>query len=75
MAEKQTFETALNDLEQIVARLESGDVPLEEALMAYKKGMDLSNSLQQTLKNAEETLAKIVTESGEMVDLNEAGNE
>lgn len=37
-----TFEESLEELEKIVARLEQGDVPLEEALDAFQKGMDLS---------------------------------
>ncbi|MDR1567361.1 MAG: exodeoxyribonuclease VII small subunit [Streptococcaceae bacterium] len=75
MAKELTFEAALKDLEAIVTHLESGDVPLETALDEYQKGMAISKNLQATLKNAEATLAKIVTESGEVVDFNEAANE
>ena len=42
-ADKQvTFEEAMIQLEQIVDRLEEGDVPLEEAISIYKNGMELS---------------------------------
>ena len=37
-----TFEEAMEQLETIVERLEEGDVPLEEAITIYKKGMELS---------------------------------
>ena len=37
-----TFEQSLQQLEQIVSQLERGDVPLEEALDAFQKGMVLS---------------------------------
>lgn len=59
MAEK-TFEENLATLEQIVTRLEKGDVPLEEALKEFETGVKLSQSLQKTLQNAEQSLAKIV---------------
>ena len=61
---KPTFEESLQELESIVQRLEKGDVPLEEALDKFQEGIVLSRNLKNTLKDAEETLAKIVTEDG-----------
>lgn len=63
MAEK-TFEENLATLEQIVAQLEKGDVPLEEALKQFEVGVKLSQELQQTLQTAEQSLAKIVNADG-----------
>ncbi|WP_071130813.1 exodeoxyribonuclease VII small subunit [Enterococcus timonensis] len=63
----QTFEENLQQLELIVRQLESGDVPLEEALTAFQQGISLTKTLQKTLANAEETLTKIMTENGEEV--------
>jgi exodeoxyribonuclease VII small subunit len=60
----KTFEESLQELETIVARLERGDVPLEEALASFKAGMELSTQLQTTLTEAEKTLAKVMSESG-----------
>ncbi|MGX7350780.1 exodeoxyribonuclease VII small subunit [Enterococcus canis] len=57
---EQSFEASLNELEQIVTRLEKGDVPLEEALAAFQKGMELSKQCQDTLEKAEKTLAKMM---------------
>ncbi len=37
-----SFETALGELEQIVNRLESGDLPLEEALSEFERGVQLA---------------------------------
>ena len=66
MAEQeQTFDKSLNELEKIVEQLEQGDVPLEEALDKFQEGITLSRKLKKTLQDAEESLAKIVTESGE----------
>jgi exodeoxyribonuclease VII small subunit len=61
---KLTFEEAMNQLEEIVDRLEEGDVPLEEAIEIYKNGMELSKLCHDKLKNVEEQLAQIITEDG-----------
>ena len=53
MAEKVTFEQDMKNLEEIVKRLEQGDIPLEEAIEKFKQGMDLSKKLQNTLLQAE----------------------
>ena len=37
-----SFETALSELEQIVTRLESGDLPLEDALNEFERGVQLA---------------------------------
>ncbi|MDR0922674.1 MAG: exodeoxyribonuclease VII small subunit [Lactobacillales bacterium] len=71
MAKGKTFEESLQELEAIVSQLERGDVPLEEALDAFKKGMDLSKSLEVTLKNAEKTLTKVMTEENQEVPFEE----
>ena len=64
---KQTFEESLQELEAIVKQLEQGDVPLEEALAAFKKGITLSKQCQETLTKAEDALTKIMQENGEAV--------
>ena len=47
-----------------MAKLENGDVALEEAIIEFQKGMVLSKDLQATLKNAEETLVKVMQADG-----------
>ena len=47
------FEEGLNALEQIVARLEAGDLPLEEALRVFEEGVGLVRVLNQKLTAAE----------------------
>lgn len=64
-AQDKTFDESLVELEKIVQKLEQGDVPLEEALDKFQEGITLSRSLKTTLQDAEETLAKIVTENGD----------
>jgi exodeoxyribonuclease VII small subunit len=64
MPSKKTFEAELQELEGIVTRLEAGEVPLEEAISQFQEGMKLSKSLQATLKEAEETLVKVMQADG-----------
>ncbi|WP_316569669.1 exodeoxyribonuclease VII small subunit [Neobacillus sp. YIM B06451] len=77
MAEERqlTFEQAMDQLEQIVERLEEGDVPLEEAISFYKKGMELSKLCHDKLKNVEEQLAQIITEDGRKENFSIDGEE
>ncbi|TYC48394.1 exodeoxyribonuclease VII small subunit [Weissella muntiaci] len=65
---KTTFEDDLGKLEQIVSQLEKGDVPLEEALEQFEVGVKLTKTLQKTLQDAEQSLAKIVNEDGSTSD-------
>ncbi|CAM3151041.1 exodeoxyribonuclease VII small subunit [Lactococcus hircilactis] len=58
--EEAKFEENLQALEEIVRKLESGDVALEDAIAEFQKGMILSEKLKKTLNEAEETLVKIV---------------
>jgi exodeoxyribonuclease VII small subunit len=61
---KITFEDAMTNLQQIVDKLEEGDVPLEEAIIIYKEGMELSKLCHDKLKSVEEQLTQIITEDG-----------
>ncbi len=49
-----SFETALAELERIVATMEGGQLPLAESLAAYKRGAELLQYLQTTLKDAQQ---------------------
>ena len=71
-AKEKTFEESLNALEEIVQRLERGDVPLEEALAAFQEGMALSKPCQDTLEKAEKTLTKMMTENNEEIVFEES---
>lgn len=48
------FETALAQLESLVARMEDGDLPLEQSLAAYQQGVALARLCQSLLDKAEE---------------------
>ena len=71
-AKEKTFEESLNALEELVQRLERGDVPLEEALAAFQEGMALSKQCQDTLEKAEKTLTKMMTENNEEIVFEES---
>ena len=55
---KNNFEEQLNELQEIVNKLESGNVPLEDALSEFQAGVKLSRELEKKLKDAEQTVAK-----------------
>ncbi len=57
--EGMTFETALAELEQIVDRLERGDVPLAESISIYERGEALKQHCERLLKEAEMRVEKI----------------
>ncbi|HAF57712.1 MAG TPA: exodeoxyribonuclease VII small subunit [Lactococcus lactis] len=62
------FEDNLAELENIVRKLESGDVALEDAIAEFQKGMKISETLKETLNEAEETLVKIVGKNDQESD-------
>ena len=53
------FEKALAELEDIVRRLERGDVPLEDSIAIYERGEALKKHCEQLLKKAEARIEKI----------------
>jgi len=58
-ADTLSFEKALAELEQIVTRLERGDVPLAEAIAIYERGEALKKRCEQLLGEAEARVEKI----------------
>ncbi|MEW5250060.1 exodeoxyribonuclease VII small subunit [Microbulbifer sp. 2201CG32-9] len=70
-AKKQsaTFEQALEELEQLVGRLEAGDLPLEEALTDFERGVKLTRECQQKLAAAEQKVRLLMEENGEVREL------
>ena len=52
--ETTSFEEALNELEALVERMESGDLTLEESLAAFEQGISLTRHCQEALQVAEQ---------------------
>ena len=57
--EKMSFEDALEELKKIVARLETGDGKLDEAVDAYARGAKLKRHCEVKLREAQEKIEKI----------------
>lgn len=70
----KTFEEALNELEKIVKELESGSVDLDNAIKKYSEAMSLAKFCSDKIKNATEAVNKVLTESGELKELNISSN-
>ena len=64
--QKQSFEASLASLEQIVAHLESGDLPLERALELFEEGVALARRCQSQLGDAERKVEMLLRERGEI---------
>lgn len=64
------FEEKLNELEKMVSELEKGDVDLDDAIEKYTNAMKLAKECSEKLKNAEESVNKILTENGKEEDFN-----
>ncbi len=61
-----SFEAALKELEGIVARLEQGQVDLEDSIALYERGQALKTHCESKLKAAESRLEKIVQSAGKL---------
>ena len=58
------FEQALGELEKLVERLERGDLPLDEALKAFERGVALTRHCQSSLKAAQQKVDILLKKSG-----------
>lgn len=67
---EQKFEDKLEELEKIVGELESGEVDLDLALDKYTKAMKLIKDCNDKLKNAQESVNKILKDNGVLEDFN-----
>lgn len=66
-APPKTFEAAVSELESIVQEMESGNLPLEDALARYQRGIILLRHCQNTLSDAEQRVK--VLEGDVLIDL------
>jgi exodeoxyribonuclease VII small subunit len=58
------FEQSMRELEALVERLEQGDLPLEEALKQFERGIALTKACQAALKTAEHKVEILLKSSG-----------
>lgn len=66
------FEKAMQELETLVDKMENGDLSLEESLQYFEKGVGLTRSCQQALKEAEQKVS-ILLQDSELKDFENKG--
>lgn len=71
----KTFEESLDQLEAIVRKLEDGDLPLEESLELFEKGVKLSRDCKERLVRAERRIEVLMKESNGDLKLEELDEE
>ena len=59
------FETALAELEALVEKMEQGDLSLDESLKQFERGVQLTRSCQQALKDAEQKVQVLLDKDGQ----------
>ena len=57
--EKMSFEDSINELTAIVSKIEQGEIPLQQSLEQYEKGMSLIKHCRDILQKAEKRIEKI----------------
>ena len=71
MAKKQTFEAGMSELEALNARLEAGDMTLEETIKTYEKGMALATQLKRQLADCQKRIEQIDPDTAEITPFEE----
>jgi len=59
------FEDSLAELEQLVERMEQGNLPLEDSLKLFERGVQLTRACQKALKEAEHKVQILLEDNGE----------
>lgn len=62
------FEKAMSQLEQLVEDMEQGDLPLEDALKHFEKGISLATDCQQALSKAEQKVTQLIEKNTELLE-------
>ncbi len=70
----KNFETALEDLEQVVEQLESGDLALEDSLAAFEKGVGLAKFCNQKLNDVEKKVELLIKDKEGKLQLTAFGD-
>ena len=71
MAKKQTFEAGMSELEALTARLETGDMTLDETMKTYEKGGTLAAQLKRQLEDSRKRIEQIDPETAEITPFEE----
>ena len=71
MAKKQTFEAGMSELEALTARLETGDMTLDETMKTYEKGVTLAAQLKRQLEDSRKRIEQIDPDTAEITPVEE----
>ena len=74
MANNIKFETAMAELEGVIAKLESDDTPLDEAMKLYEKGIGLIRLCTERLDSAEQKIKLLQQHNGVVTEVDFGGN-
>lgn len=66
---KLTFEERLQQVEALIAKIESGEMPIEEAMQQYEAGLNALNALEKELTAAQQRLTVLRQQSGEDIEV------
>ncbi len=66
---KLTFEERLQQVEALIAKMESGEMPLEEAMQQYEAGLNALNALEKELTAVQQRLTVLRQQSGEDIEV------
>lgn len=71
MSEKKVdFEKSMEELEEIVAKLEKGELNLDESVEEFEKGMKISKECNKILENAEKRITMLLQKEGNIEEEN-----
>ncbi len=70
MMKENNFEAKMEELENVVTKLEKGDMSLDESLINFEKGMKLSKECNKMLEDAEKKITILLENDGEIKEEN-----
>ena len=75
MEKKIKFETAMAELERVIAKLESDETSLDEAMKLYEKGIGLIRACNERLENAEQKIKLLQKNNGQITETDFYGDD
>ena len=67
---KDSFENKMEELEKIVSELEKGDMNLDDSLVKFEQGMNISKECSKMLEDAEKKITILLEKNGEIEETN-----
>ena len=70
---QSNFDQSIKKLEEIIEKMENGELPLEQSIKLFEEGIELSKKCQIALKAAEGKIEKLMKESNSLVEFKDVG--